>query len=59
MDPSGVRIEAHCAKISTTRKGKATGDSKRREQEKMFHLIISRKKSPRMAFVCTASSVDV
>jgi hypothetical protein len=25
----------------------------------LFHLIISRKKSPRMAFVCTASSVDV
>jgi hypothetical protein len=25
----------------------------------LFHLMISRKKSPRMAFVCTASSVDV
>ena len=40
MDPSGVRIEAHCAKISTTRKKKATGDSKRREQEQLFHLMI-------------------
>jgi hypothetical protein len=25
----------------------------------LFHLMISRKKSSRMAFVCTASSVDV